>query len=140
MEASGRRPWLRWAILIGVVYLIVGIVFGEFAGHAESDQARVLWRRAAWVVSAAVYGAQIGYEHFRLRHSPRSIAIHAAVAVAVGAFALAVAALVHSWQAPSDSIHLLYFALAIWPIMAALPAYLVALAASGLLARHSRTA
>ncbi len=75
----------RTAILIGVLYSVIGIVFALPTNHVR------MWRLAAWVVSAIVFAAHIAYEHFRLGNSPRATALHTALAVAVGAFGLAVA-------------------------------------------------
>jgi hypothetical protein len=95
-----------------------------------------MWRLAAWVVSAAVYAAHIGYEHFRLGNSPRATALHAALAVAVGAFLLAVAATVRAVTVPSHAPYRQYLlALVAWPLVTAVPAFLVALAVAALLAR-----
>jgi hypothetical protein len=57
--------------------------------------------------------------------------------VAVGAFGLALAATIHSLLVVSTGHHrrLLLAALVLWPIIAGLPAFLVALAVSELLAR-----
>jgi len=91
-----------------------------------------MWRLAAWMASAAVYAAHIGYEHYRLDNSPRSTALHAALAVALGGFGLAVSASLHSR-------HPLVLALALWPIITGLPAFLVALAVGAVLARFARS-
>ncbi len=65
MDASSRKPWVRAAILAGVVYVVVG--YGSAAlDPSVPDRARFVWRLAAWAVSAAVFAAHIGYEHFRL--------------------------------------------------------------------------
>ena len=58
-------------ILVGAVYA-AGIGFGELANLPSSDQARFMWRLGAFVASAAVYGAHIWYETFRLNNSPRA--------------------------------------------------------------------
>ena len=140
MDASDRQPWFRWALLVGVLYAIVGIVFGALANPSVTHQAVVMWRLAAWVVSAAVYAAHIGYEHFRLGNSPPSTALHVAVAAAVGAFGLAVAATVHSLWTASGNPHLLRIALVVWPVITGIPAFLVALAVTAVLARLVRKA
>ena len=131
MNESSRQPWLRAMVILGVVYAFVGIVFALPAGHAKA------WRLAAWVVSAVAYAAHICYERFRLRNSPRSAALHVALAVALGAFGLAVGANLHSLSLGSTSEHrrLLLLALGLWPIITALPAFLVALGVSWVLAR-----
>src|SRR2546428_6760471 len=81
--------------LVAVAYVVIGIVFGALATSADPNHVR-LWRLAAWVASAAVAAAQIGYEHYRLGSSPRPTALHAAGAGALRAFGLPVAANLHS--------------------------------------------
>ena len=125
-------------ILLGVVYLVVGLIFGALAGSAASHQTVVVWRLAAWVISAAAFGAHIWHEHFRLRNSPRITAWHASAAVALGAFALAVAARIHAHVTGSGNPHLLTFALVAWPVLCGLPAFVVAFAAAAGLASTRR--
>lgn len=135
MNVSGRLRGLRAVILLGVAYFVVGMLFGTLAGRAGSNQVRVAWRLAAWVISAAVFAAHIGYEHVRLHSSPGSTALHAALAVALGAFALAVAAIVH---VHALSGHSRYLAFLVWPVLIALPAFVVALASAIVLTRARR--
>lgn len=113
------RPALRAVILLGAWYFIVGVTFGAHA-----------WRLAAWVVSAVAFGAQIWYELFRLRNSPRTTALHAAAAVALGAFGLAAAANVHELGAAAAYRPRLLVALVAWPILTGLPAFIAAWAAA----------
>lgn len=131
MGESPRRTWVRAVILLGIGYALVGIVFAVPTTHVRA------WRLAAWVVSAVGYAAHIAYERFRLRNSPGSAALHVALAVAFGAFGLAVGANIHSLSAGSVSQHrpLLLLSLAIWPAITALPAFLVALGANLVLGR-----
>jgi Na+/melibiose symporter-like transporter len=94
------------------------------------------WRLAAWVMSAIGYAAHIAYERLRLQNSPGSAALHVAFAVALGAFGLAVGANIHSLFAGSTQHrHLLFLSLAIWPVITALPAFLVAFGTNMVLAR-----
>jgi hypothetical protein len=133
VDASGRKLWIRAVLLVGVMYFLIGRGFALPADHVQ------FWRLAAWVASAAVAAAHICYEHFRLNNSPRATALHAAVAVALGAFLLAVAATVHAAMVPSHAPYWRYLlALVLWPIITALPAFLVALALAALLARLQR--
>jgi NADH:ubiquinone oxidoreductase subunit H len=83
------------------------------------------------------FAAHIAYERFGQQNSPRSAALHVAFAVALGAFGLAVGAVIHSLSAGSTNQHrqLLLLSLGIWPVMTALPAFLVALGTSVILAR-----
>ena len=127
-----RHAWIRAALLVGVVYFLVGRLFALPADHAHA------WRLAAWIVCGAAYAAHIGYEHFRLRHSPRALAGHAAVGVAIGAFALAVAGMMHALQAGPARRTLWLLALVLWPAITAVPAFLVALAVAGVLAWRTR--
>lgn len=130
---------LRAILLAGAVYVVAGILFGALAGQAAATQVRVAWRLAAWAVSAVVFGAHIAYEQVRLRSSPSVTALHAASAAGLGAFGLAVAANVHAWTTtPRHYLLILKLSLAIWPIITALPAFVVAFVAALLLARVRR--
>src|SRR5437660_233780 len=131
MGESLGQSWVRTVVLVGIGYAAVGIVFAVPATHVQA------WRLAAWVVSAAAYAAHIAYERFRRQNAPSVAALHVAFAVAVGAFGLAVSANIHSLSTGSTSQHqqLLLLSLGIWPVIAALPAFLVALGISVVLAR-----
>jgi hypothetical protein len=131
MGEPSRPAWILPAAFVGVSYALVGITFAVPATHGQA------WRLAAWIVSALGYAAHIAYERFRLRTSHPSTALHVAAGAALGAFGLAVGANIHSLSIESTGRHrqLLLLALAIWPIMTAIPAFLVALAASVILAR-----
>jgi len=124
-------------ILVAVAYVAIGIVFAALA--ADANHVR-LWRLAAWLASAAVAAVHIGYEHYRLRSSPRPAALHAAGAVALGAFGLALAANVHWLVAGTPGQRPPLLALPVWPVITALPAFLAALAVAAVLARVSRRA
>jgi hypothetical protein len=130
MGESPRQSWVRTAVFLGIGYALVGIVFAVPAIHVQA------WRLAAWVVSAIGYAAHIAYERFRLQNSPGSAALHVAFAVALGAFGLAVGANIHSLSAGSTNQHrqLLLLSLGIWPVITALPAFLVAFGANVVLA------
>jgi hypothetical protein len=92
------------------------------------------------VASAAVAAAHIGYEHYRLNSSPRPTALHAAGAVALGAFGLALAANVHWLFAGTHGQPAPLLALPVWPVITALPAFPLALAVATVLGRFSRHA
>lgn len=123
--------WSRVVLIVGVVYLVAGLVFGALAGAAGSQQFRVAWRLAAWATSAAAFATHIWYEQLRLRHSPATTAFHAALAVAIGAFGLAVSASVHAMR-----VHKSFpvSALLSWPLVTALPAFIVAFVAAAVIA------
>jgi small-conductance mechanosensitive channel len=128
--ALSRQPsWLVVAVLVGVVYGAVGVLLAIPSNHVQ------VWRLAAWIISAAIYFLHIGTEHFKLRNSFLASSFHVAAAVAIGGFALAVAALVHSFFVvlPYPRARL-YLALVLWPILTGIPSFLVALMVTGLLA------
>ncbi len=137
MDISGRRLWVRAMIVVAVAYVAIGIVFAALA--ADANHVR-LWRLAAWLASAAVAAAHIGYEQYRLGSAPRPTALHAAAAVALGAFGLALAANVHWLFAGTHGQRPPLLALPVWPGITALPAFLAALAVAAVLARVSRRA
>lgn len=139
MDTSDQNRWQRAAILLGVVYLLVGLTSAALAGSVASNELRGRLRLVAWGASAVAFAAHIGYEHFRLRSAPRTTAWHTSLAVALGALALAVAANVHALVTAAPNHRSLALALVAWPALCGLPAFVVALAAAaGLgLARRS---
>lgn len=136
LEYSPMQSWYRWftaAVLAGAVYACIGVGFAPLRTPSV-----FFWRLAAWVVSAIVYASHICYEHFRLRHPPRSAALHVAIGAGVGAFGLAAAATVRSLLIGRGNLHLLRLALVLWPVITGIPAFLVALTSSSIVARLQR--
>lgn len=132
MEALSRHSWFVPATLIGVLYCIIGLVFA-----LPYHQVRI-WRLAAWVVSAILYAGHIVYEQRSRRNSARSTALHVAAAVAIGGFGLALAALIRSLFVPPNYTRWRFgLALVAWPLITALPAFVVALAIAWVLIRFS---
>jgi hypothetical protein len=126
-------------MFFAIVYPVVGITFAALANPSVSNEMRVTWRLAAWLVSAAAFAAHVGYEHFRLRNPPLRAALHVSVAVALGAFALAVWVIVHAhWGASSHQSPLAPLALVVFPLVTGVPAFVVALAAVAILTRTRR--
>jgi hypothetical protein len=137
-----QAHWLAPTLLAGLTYATVGVVFGFLAGATASHAMNLFWRWGAWAVSGAVYAAHVGYERFGLRTSTGSMAFHVAVAVGLGGFGLAVAAGVHALFMPSRNMNLRLYALALvaWPVITAVPAYVVTLVLGAVLARLPRRA
>ena len=127
------RGWFARALLAGTLYLIIGVGFA-----ALSIPSVFFWRRAAWIVSAVVYAAHIGYEHFRIRSSRHSTTLRVAFGAAIGAFGLAAAAIAHSLLTGTGNLHLLRIALLVWPLITGVPAYVVAFVLTAVLARGPR--
>ena len=121
------RPWIRAALLFGAVYLLVGRVSTLPTSNVD------IWRLAAWVISAVTFTTHFWYEHFRLRSAYRAAALHVATAVAVGAFGLAVAAMIHSLSTTGGIRPVWLLAVILWPAITAVPAFLAALAAGAIL-------
>jgi ABC-type Fe3+ transport system permease subunit len=139
MNRPANQQWLRMAMFIAIVYPVVGITFAALANPSVSNEMRVTWRLAAWLVCAAAFAAHLGYEHFRLRSSPLWAAFHVSLAVALGAFLLAVWVIVHArWSASSHQSPLAPLALVVFPVVTGVPAFVVALGAGALLARTHR--
>jgi hypothetical protein len=126
-------------ILVAAAYALIGIVFALLDDSPDPDTVR-LWRLAAWVVSGAVAAAHILYEQYRAGSSPRRTALHAAWAVALGTFGLALAANVNWLLADTHTQRAPLLALPVWPVITAVPAFLLALAIASALARLSRRA
>ena len=131
MTGLAIKPERRAVILLGAFYAVVGIVFATPTGHVRA------WRLAAWIVSAAAFAAHVAYEHFKLRSSPRTRALHVGLGAALGAFGLAAGANVHSLVVGSSHAQrqLLLLALVSWPAMVFVPAFLAALGAGWVMAR-----
>ena len=129
------RSWVRALMLVAVAYAAIGIVFARLAVDANHVG---VWRLAAWLASAVVAAAHIWYEQYRLGSSPRPTALHAAGAVALGAFGLALAANVHWLVAGTHGQRPPLLALPVWPVVTAVPAFLAALAVAAVLARFGR--
>ena len=140
MDKSGRQRWFRMVVLLSALYFVFGVAFAAFAGWSASNSMRETWNRLGFLISAIAFALHIGYEHFRFRNSPLITASHVSIAVALGAFALAIKANVHGYRVGSGNQRLLAFALVAWPALTAVPAFVVALvAAAGLALRRRST-
>jgi hypothetical protein len=114
---------VRIAILFGVIYFVVGVAFPN---PSEPGDAQFMWRLAAWATCAVAFATHIGLEHFRWRIAPGRTALHAASAVALGAFGLAAAANIHALSTGTGNRLLLGLSLIIWPVMTGVVAFVAA--------------
>ena len=135
MNETGRLRWVWVVLIVAVAYLVSGLVSAALSRAAASSQGREGWRLAAWAISAVIFAAHIGYEHVRLRSTPRTTALHVALAVGLAGFGLAVSASLHGH---ATNHHFPASALLIWPVMTALPAFIVALVVAVVLSRARR--
>ena len=125
-----KSHWVLRVALVGLAYFAVGIVFAALAG-AAAGSARLACRLAAWLISAAIFAWHVRHEYARLDNPPATAAWRAALAVALGAFAVAVVAYTRSRLA--DSPHpLLPLALLSWPILTGAVAFVVAFVAASI--------
>jgi hypothetical protein len=119
--------WIRITI-VGVLYFVIG--YGSTFFDAPGPGLHFT-RLAAWVASAAVYMVHLAYEHFRLESPPASGALNVGLAVAVGGFLLAIAAIVHAAMVNQHAPYQRFvLALVAWPLITGLPAFLVAFVAA----------
>jgi hypothetical protein len=127
MKLPLRLSWPVATIVAGVSYGFIGIVFAVPSFHVRA------WRLAAWIISGAIFVTHIAYDRYGRHHSRLATALHASAAVALGAFLLAVGATVHAAMVPSHAPYWQYaVALVMWPLVTAVPAFLVALVLSSL--------
>lgn len=121
-------------LLVAALYLVVGIAFPQFSDSATT----LMWRRLAWLVCCVGFAAHILYGTLRLGNSPRMTAMHASLAAALGAGGLAVAANLHEWRTASTYRPTIAISLVAWPLLTAIPAFVVAVIGAGLLNRWRR--
>ena len=122
-------------ILLGVVYVTIGVATAALAGAAGSSAGVTGWRLTAWILSAAVFLWHIVVSRPRQGDSPLHSATRVALAVALGACLLAIAGPVRShWGEPHPG-RLLLLAVVLWPLIAGVPAFLMALLAEHLIVR-----
>ena len=121
-----KQKWLL-VILVGMIYLAVGLVSAELAKSAASDRIRFLWRLSPFIISGVVFLAHTAYEHFRLGNTAKWTAFRASLAVAVGAFALALLANIHDLGSATGYRPRMLVAFVAWPILTGGPAFVAAL-------------
>jgi hypothetical protein len=140
MTETLPQQWPRRALLVGVVYLVASIATAQLAATAASNRIQFFWRLSAFIVSAVVFAAHIAYEYFRVGNTARPTALHTSLAVAFGAFLLALVANIHDLGSASGYRPRMLIALVAWPLLTAVPAFIVALLlAAGLSLTRFRT-
>lgn len=115
------QRWIRVALLVGCAYLGIGLGTSALARGGG-----VVWRFVAWGTSAALFFAHIAFERARIRGSSGASALHAALAVALGAFGLALAATIRAITLASYRGGYA-IALVAWPVMTGVAAFVAAL-------------
>jgi hypothetical protein len=124
------QRWFPVAFSVAIVYAAVGLLTSA-PGHFGRPHF-LAWRLGAWTVSAIVFALHLGYEAWRVRSTPLAMALHAAIAVSLGAFGLAAGAAMRS-----DHPRAFLLALIVWPLVLFVPAFLIAFVlALGITARR----
>jgi len=124
MDTVNGRQWL-WILLgVGLGYFVIALATSSLA-RAPSSHA-LAWRLAAWVTSFVVFTLHTRYERIRLRSSAAKAARHAAAAAGLGAFLVAMVALLRGGATPEHQ-GARALALVVFPLATMLPAFLVAL-------------
>lgn len=133
--STSRWAWWRISLLAGVFYFAVGRLFAWPTFNVQ------LFRWAAWVISFVAYFAHIWFEHSRLHNTPRRIALHVSAGVGVGAFLLAVAAMVHNIALKGTAVGPAWLiSLVAWPLLTGIPAFVATLVGALVLARRDKRA
>ena len=139
MDDAGRQHWLGMTFVVGALYLAVNFGAVILAGTASSSRMLFFWRWSAFIICGVMYVVHIAYEHFRVRSAPAPAAWHVSAAVALGALGLALAANIHELGSAAGYRVRMLVALVAWPLLTAVPAFVVALAvAAGLGVRWSQ--
>ena len=139
MQGTKATPlWLR-VVPWGIAYALIGLVTAALSRHAGSGEMQQVWRLLAWALSLGVFAACFFDERSRASGAPATTALRAALSVALGGFVLAAAATVHTLSLGRARVGPQLVALVAWPVLLAIPAFLVALAAAAVL-RGKRTA
>ena len=129
-----QSKWVSATFVAGCLYLLIGLVAADLAGGIPGPRQR-FWRGMAWLLSAIVFGTHIARDRIRMRFRATSTAFHAALGAALGAFGLAVAATIHGYHVATPHLRALKLSLLIWPVITAVPAFLVAFVAAVVLRR-----
>jgi hypothetical protein len=140
VDDSGRQPWIRTAILAGVLYVAAGLVLPSLAGAAAFNQTLQFWRWSAFIISGVVLAAHIAHEHFQLHNATRTTAWHAAVGAALGGFGFALAGNIHGLGLASGYRPKMLIALVTWPLLTGVPAFLVAVVIAAVLSMKRNSA
>jgi hypothetical protein len=138
MLAISRNP-RALALVLAAWYFLIG--YGSaLLDPSVPARMRFAWRLAAWIACGVAYATHILFLQFKFRKSPLVTALHAAMAVALGGFLLALAAAIHAAMVVAHAPYWQFLvALIVWPLITAVPAFVVALAVAWVLARFPRT-
>jgi len=119
-----RRRWGPIAVIAGVTYFTIGVVFGALAGSSGSTLGLKAWRWAAFALSLVVFLVHVRFDYQRFRNA-LTTARHVAIGVALGGFLLAAMATARATLVEGTPRRLLV-ALVAWPLLTGVPAFVAA--------------
>jgi len=131
-------------LIVGAAYGVIGVGSANLDDTVWANGMRP-WRLGAWLASAIVAAVHIGYEHHRLGSSPLRSAWHVAGAASLGGFGIALGANLHWLLSTATTRPELppLLALALFPVVTGIPAFVGGLAVAAVvrhLSRRSRMA
>src|ERR1043165_1039884 len=88
MDGIANRRWLRMAMVVAAVYIVVGIVLAGLIIPTVADAMRIYWRLGAWGACGVAFGMHLWHGQFRPGNSPvrpaGAVAARAGCGVACG--------------------------------------------------------
>jgi hypothetical protein len=121
-----EQAWKR-VILVGLIYLALGVISAVVSNPLRSEFLQAAIRISIFLVALAVYYYSLRLEMNRFDSGIKKSALLTSSAVAVGTFLLAVYAIGMEWWETSGVRNSLLTALIIWPVATGIPAFLMAL-------------
>lgn len=121
-----EQPWKR-VMLVGLIYLALGIISALVSNPLHSEFIQVMIRMSIFLVGLAIFYYSIHFEITRYNGGIKSSALLTSCAVAVGTFLLAVYAIGIEWWETSGVRNSLLTALIIWPAATSVPAFIMSL-------------
>ena len=135
MDASNQQRWVGVAILVGVLYVVIGFASAAMANRPAPASNQFAWRLSAFVGSAVLLVAHIWHERNRLHSPARLTAWHTAVGAALGGFGFALVANIHELAFATGYRPRMLVAFVAWPVLTGLPAFVAALILAAVLGR-----
>jgi hypothetical protein len=119
------------AVLAGLMYVLIGRFF------PNPPTNNFWWRIGAWILSAIVFFTHVLYVHYRARVSAARVGLSAAIGCAIGGFGLAAWAMAFNATRGTPRAATWGLALVLWPLILAVPGFIVAWVSATLLRRRT---
>ena len=127
MHSRAPRVELGVVLVAAAAYVVVGLLTAALAGRAATNHGTITWRLVAWLLSLIIFVAHLAFSRRSRRLSVPIGAWNVALAVAVAAFVLAAVGPVRSHWRDAHMLRIAVSSLVAWPLLAGVPAFLVAL-------------